>query len=127
MLTAKQEQFVKGIIDGMSQADAYRYAYDTSRMADKTVHEKASRLMSDGKVRARVQELRGQMMTPSIMSAQDRLEWLTELIQSDEEGTGDKLKAIDLMNKMTGEYVQRVVADVSYEDSLKKVVDEDEY
>lgn len=127
MLTAKQEQFVKGIIDGMSQADAYRSAYDTSRMADKTVHEKASRLMSDGKVRARVQELRGQMMTPSIMSAQDRLEWLTELIQSDEEGTGDKLKAIDLMNKMTGEYVQRVVADVSYEDSLKKVVDEDEY
>ena len=67
------------------------------------------------------------MMTPSIMSAQERLEWLTELIQSDEEGTGDKLKAIDLMNKMTGEYVQRVVADVSYEDSLKKVVDEDEY
>lgn len=127
MLTAKQEQFVKGIIDGMSQADAYRSAYDTSRMADKTVHEKASRLMSDGKVRARVQELRGQMMTPSIMSAQERLEWLTELIQSDEEGTGDKLKAIDLMNKMTGEYVQRVVADVSYEDSLKKVVDEDEY
>ena len=53
MLTAKQEQFVKGIIDGMSQADAYRSAYDTSRMADKTVHEKASRLMSDGKVRAR--------------------------------------------------------------------------
>ena len=31
------------------------------------------------------------------------------------------------MNKMTGEYVQRVVADVSYEDSLRKVVDEDEY
>ena len=127
MLTAKQEQFVKGIIDGMSQADAYRSAYDTSRMADKTVHEKASRLMSDGKVRARVQELRGQMMTPSIMSAQERLEWLTELIQSDEEGTGDKLKAIDLMNKMTGEYVQRVVADVSYENRKKKVVDEDEY
>jgi hypothetical protein len=28
---------------------------------------------------------------------------------------------------MDGEYVQRVVADVSYEDNLKKVVDEDEY
>ena len=73
MLTAKQEQFVKNIIDGMSQADAYRNSYDTSRMADKTIHEKASRLMSDDKVRARLKELREQMMTPSIMTAQERL------------------------------------------------------
>lgn len=127
MLTAKQEKFVQGIIDGMSQADAYRSAYDTSRMSDKTVYEKASRMAADDKIRARLEELRGNMIAPSIMSAQKRLEWLTELIQSDEEGTGDKLKAIEIMNKMTGEYVQRVVADVSYEDSLRKVVDEDEY
>ena len=127
MLTAKQEKFVQGIIDGMSQADAYRSAYDTSRMSDKTVYEKASRMAADDKIRARLEELRDNMIAPSIMSAQKRLEWLTELVQSDEEGTGDKLKAIDLMNKMTGEYVQRVVADVSYEDSLRKVVDEDEY
>ena len=113
MLTAKQEQFVKNIIDGMSQADAYRSAYDTSRMTSKTVHEKASRLMSDGKVRARLQELRGQMMTPSIMSAQDRLEWLTELVGNEEVYTSDKLKAIDLMNKMTGEYVTKVEAEVT--------------
>lgn len=127
MLTAKQEKFVQGIIDGMSQADAYRSAYDTSRMSDKTVYEKASRMAADDKIRARLEELRDNMIAPSIMSAQKRLEWLTELVQSDEEGTGDKLKAIDLMNKMTGEYVQRVVADVSYEDSLRKVVEEDEY
>lgn len=127
MLTAKQEQFAQGIIKGMSQADAYRSAYSTSRMADKTIHENASRLANDSKVKARINELRGKISTENIMTAQKRLEWLTELIQSDEKGTGDKLKAIDLMNKMTGEYVQRVVADVSYEDSLKKVVDEDEY
>lgn len=113
MLTAKQEQFVKNIIDGMNQADAYRSAYDTSRMTDKTVHEKASRLMADDKVRARVQELRDQMMTPSIMTAQERLEWLTELITSEESCTSDKLKAIDIMNKMQGEYVQKVQAEVT--------------
>lgn len=145
MLTAKQEQFVKSIIDGMSQADAYRSAYDTSRMTDKTVHEKASRLMSDDKVRARLQTLRDQMMTPSVMSAQERLEYLTRVVKGveTEEVTeyedGEmvklhnpasirvRLNAIDLMNKMTGEYVQKVEANVSYEDSLRKVVDEDEY
>jgi phage terminase small subunit len=113
MLTAKQELFVKHIIDGMTQADAYRSAYDTSRMTDKTVHEKASRLMADDKVRARLEELRNQMITPSVMSAQKRLEWLTELVMSEEESTTDKLKAVDIMNKMQGEYVQKVQAEVT--------------
>jgi phage terminase small subunit len=115
MLTPKQEQFVKNIIDGMSQADAYRNSYDVSRMTDKSIHEKASRLMADGKVRSRLQELRDQMMKPSIMSAQERMEWLTNLINNDEEGTNEKLKAIDIMNKMQGEYVQKVEADVKSE------------
>ena len=111
----------------MSQADAYRSAYSTSKMADKTIHENASRLANDSKVKARIAELRGQISTESIMTAQKRLEWLTELVMNAGSLTQDKLRAIDIMNKMTGEYVQRVVADVSYENSLKKVVDEDEY
>ena len=115
MLTPKQERFVQNIIEGMSQADAYRNSYDVSKMADKTIHEKASRLMSDGKVRARLQELRDQMMKPTIMSAQERMEWLTNLINSEEEVTSDKLKAIDIMNKMQGEYVQKVEAEVKSE------------
>jgi phage terminase small subunit len=113
MLTAKQEQFAQGIIKGMSQADAYRSAYSTSRMADKTVHENASRLANDSKVKARINELRGKISTENIMTAQNRLEWLTELVGSEEVSTGDKLKAIDIMNKMSGEYVQKVQAEVT--------------
>jgi phage terminase small subunit len=114
MLTAKQEQFAQNIIKGMTQADAYRSAYNTNRMADKTIHENASRLANDSKVKARISELRGQIAAENIMTAQKRLEWLTELVMSDEGAyTGDKLKAIDIMNKMTGEYVQRVEAEVT--------------
>lgn len=113
MLTAKQELFVQSIIKGMSQADAYRSAYSTAKMADKTIHENASRLANDSKVRARIEELRGQISTENIMTAQKRLEWLTELITSEEESTTDKLKAIDIMNKMQGEYVQKVQAEVT--------------
>ena len=113
MLTAKQENFVQSIMDGMTQADAYRSAYDADRMADKTVHEKASRLMADGKIRARLKELRDKAMAPTIMSAQERLEWLTRLIESDEEVTPDKLKAIDIMNRMQGEYVTKVEGSLS--------------
>lgn len=108
MLTAKQEKFVQNIIEGMNQSDAYRNSYSTKRMADKTIHENASRLMADSKVAARLQELRDQIMKPSIMSAQERLEWLSQLIKSENESTSDKLKAADIMNKMQGEYVQKI-------------------
>lgn len=112
MLTPKQETFVQKIIEGCSQADAYRFAYSTSKMSDKTIWENASRLMADSKVKARVQELRDKISTESVMSAQRRLEWLTGVVNDTEERTENKLKAIDLMNKMQGEYVQKVEAEV---------------
>ena len=126
MLTAKQEQFVKNIIDGMSQADAYRSAYDTTRMKDKTVWERASALMKNNKVATRLKELRDQLAKPTIMSAQERLEFLTKVINGERgeivtemvdgepkeievpASMKNRLSAIDIMNKMQGEYVTKV-------------------
>ena len=119
MLTAKQEQFVQNILQGMSQAEAYRAAYPKNKMSDKTVWEAASRLMANSKVTARLEELRRELATPAIMSAQKRMEWLTGVIQSDEESTNDKMKAIDILNKMDGQYVQKVEGSLS----VKKLED----
>ena len=142
MLTAKQEKFVQNIITGMTQADAYRNSYNAKKMTDKQIWEEASKLMAKPKVAQRVQELLAEMANESIMTAKERLEFLTKVIMGEEKdikitlsGAVDaeadlniKLKAIDIMNKMQGEYVQKVVADVTtYEDNLKKVVEEDEY
>lgn len=125
MLTAKQEQFVQNIIQGMSQADAYRSAYNTKRMSDNSVYVNASKLVADAKVALRLSELRNELAKPSIMSAQERLEWLTQLIQSKDESTSDKLKAADIMNKMQGEYVQKVEAEVKQEFTINvELVDE---
>ena len=112
MLTAKQEQFVQNIISGMSQADAYRAAYPKQRMTDKTLWETASKLMKNPKVATRLQEIRDQLTKSTIMTAQERLEWLTKIIKSDEETTADKLKASDQMNKMQGEYITKVVGNL---------------
>lgn len=113
MLTAKQEKFVQNIIQGMSQADAYRSAYSCKNMSDKTIWENASRLANDSKVSARLSELRGQLTKATIMSAQERLEWLTGVIADKDISMGDKLKAADIMNKMQGEYTQKVEASVT--------------
>ena len=112
MLTAKQEKFVQCIIGGMSQADAYRSAYNAEKMSDNAIYREASLLMSSPKIAQRLNELRDKMMTPSIMTAKERLEWLSELIRSGEETTADKLKASDQMNKMQGEYLTRIGGEI---------------
>lgn len=127
MLTAKQEAFVQNILQGMNQADAYRSAYPNQKMSDKTIWESASKLMSNPKVTARLTELRDKLAKPSIMNAQKRLEWLTQVILNEEESTSDKLRAIDLMNKMDGEYVQKIAAEVQTETTINiELVDDDE-
>ncbi len=108
MLTAKQEKFVQNIIEGMNQADAYRSAYDTKRMSENAIYREASLLMSNPKVTQRLEELRKELASDSIMTAQKRLEWLTELVTDNITQTEHKLRAIDIMNKMTGEYVTKI-------------------
>lgn len=133
MLTAKQEKFVQNIVKGMTQREAYRDAYDTKKMSDNAVDREASLLMKNPKVAQRHKELGSKTEKSTIMSAQERLEYLTGIIKDDVkekvyavvdgkeigyERTAElntKLKAIDLMNKMQGEYVQKIEADVSNE------------
>lgn len=128
MLTDKQEKFCLNIANGMTQADAYRNSYNNN-MTDKQIWEEASKLMSNPKVNQRVKELREQTNNAFIMSAIQRKEWLTNLIANDVDANKtDKLKALDILNKMTGEYTTKLEGNIqlSYEDKLKEMTDEDE-
>lgn len=123
MLTTKQENFVQSVVFGeMNYSDAYRSAYNTDRMSDKTVNEKASLLANEDKIRARITELRDQLEDEAIMTAKERLKWLTGVIQSEREKTDAKLKAVDIMNKMQGEYVTKVQGDLNVAPKLEDIL-----
>ena len=126
MLTGKQEKFVRNLLDGMSQREAYKNSYNAENMTDKSIDEEACRLLKEHKIASRYQELQDQLANASIMSAIERLEYLTGVIKETElekikvvhdgfamdvERVADfntKLKAIDLMNKMQGEYTTKI-------------------
>jgi hypothetical protein len=58
-LTPKQEQFVQALISGMNQAEAYMYAYPTSKNWKKnTAKAKACETLKIPHVRARYEELK---------------------------------------------------------------------
>lgn len=107
----RHETFAQNIAKGMSQRKAYREAFPSSlKWKDETVDSNASKLAKNTKVLTRLKELTDMATSKAVMSATERKEWLTELIK-DEEGkhnTGDKLKALDILNKMDGEYTEKV-------------------
>jgi hypothetical protein len=112
-LTPQQEKFAQAIaLEDMNQADAYRSAYDTSKMGDDTIYVKASQLASKDKVAVRIKELRQQTMTPKVITAQKRKEWLTAVINDTENDIRVRLQASDQLNRMEGAYVQKVETEI---------------
>lgn len=109
MLTAKQDNFAQAVaLDGMNYSEAYRTYYKTDKMSDKSVWDAASKLASHPEVSQRISDLKKELANEKIMSAQERLEWLTEVVKDSREKTENRLKAADIMNKMQGEYVTKV-------------------
>lgn len=57
MLTLKQERYVQELVKGKSQREAYRAAYDASRMKPNSIDTKASLLFQKVEIRERYNEL----------------------------------------------------------------------
>lgn len=145
-LTPKQERFIQNIVAGMSQRQAYKEAFQID-YDDNAIDSNASTLFNSTKVKQRYQELIEELQDKTIMSAKERMMWLTEVINGNIKDTvyynvngentpiektadiSTKIKAVDTLNKMSGEYVTNIKGNigVTYEETLKKVSDPDEY
>lgn len=116
-LTSKQEKFVQGLIKGLSQRKAYIEAYPkAANWKESTVDSKASTLFANGKVLERYQELLKKTQDEAIMTSKERKKWLSDIVTSGEidvKGTKipvaakDRLKAMDILNKMDSEYIEK--------------------
>ena len=92
-LTTKQEIFVQRLLEGNTQAEAYRFAYNCENMKDKTIIEKASKLMAQSNIRARYEELKNELkqkMFYTVEKANDDLEWIKLKAKEDIEYRGIK-------------------------------------
>ena len=92
-LTVKQEIFVQRLLEGNTQAEAYRFAYNCENMKDKTIIEKASKLMAQSNIRARYEELKNELkqkMFYTVEKANEDLEWIKNKAKEDIEYRGIK-------------------------------------
>ena len=118
----------------MSQREAYKEAYNAT-YDNNAIDVNASKLFNEAKVQLRYKELLQELEDKSIMSAKERMKWLTEVVKniqkediytvnSDGENVlvssrnadlNTKLKAIETLNKMSGEYITKLEGNIAIE------------
>ena len=112
-LTPKQERFIQNIVSGMSQREAYKDAYNAENMKDETIDSEACKLFNDHKISIRYKELLSKLEDATIMTAIEKRRMLREMATNVANSITDRIKAIDTDNKMAGEYITKVEAEVN--------------
>lgn len=103
-MTHRQELFIQEYIKtGNATSSAIKAGY-----SKRTAKSIGQRLLTFVDIKKKIDELSQKVANNNIMTAKERQEYLSKLINSDNVKVSDKLKALDILNKMTGEYIQKV-------------------
>lgn len=81
----------------------------------------ACKLLENVRVADYIKELSDKLKDERIMSAKDRQVVLSDIARNDGQDTSDRIRAIDTLNKMTGEYTVKVDAKVEQSEKLSDV------
>lgn len=108
-LTQKQENFCAAYIETGNASEAYRKAYNADGMKPETVNRKAKELLDNGKITARLEELRKPVAESAQITLAQHLSTLEELRElAKEEGKyGPAIQAEIARGKAAGLYVER--------------------
>ncbi len=92
-LTIKQEIFIQRLIEGYSQREAYKFAYNCENMKDATIDNNAYKLMQNNEIITRYEELLNELKEKAfytVEKANNDLNWIKEKAKEDIECRGLK-------------------------------------
>jgi phage terminase small subunit len=133
MMTQRQELFCLAYIETGNASKAYRQAYNTERMKPATVNRKAKESMDNGKITARIEELRASVREEAQVTLEGHLNDLKALRDAAQaaEQFGAAINAEVARGKAAGLYVKRqeftgVAVEVSEpENDLSRLTEEE--
>ena len=137
-LTQKQEAFVKALIAGKSQRQAYREAYPSSlTWKNESVDNKASKLFADAKIKARYNELMKEIHKEALYTRENAINdliWVKEqfkksIEQKPTQGNGtvyiNSVKELCVLNDLyPKEEEEKDTKENEVADMLNAVIDE---
>ena len=116
-LNARQKKFAEYYAQiGNAAESAVKAGYSA-----KYANTNASKLLQNTTIANYIKELSEKLKDERIMTAKDRQVLLSDIARDDENETNDRIKAVDTLNKMTGEYTVKVDAKVEQSEKLADV------
>lgn len=106
-LTDKQREYTRHRAEGKSQIESYILAGYQAGATQKTKREGASRLEALEAVQANIERLQALADAGAVMTTEQRKSALFEIWQDTSNSTKDRLKALDLLNRMSGDYIDK--------------------
>lgn len=107
-LTAKQEAFARALANGANYGDAYRLVYATSSQP-KNFHRLAGmRVARLPKVATLIREIKARACYADTLERAQKRKLLRKIAEDTRAKPMDRLRAIDLDNRMTNDYQQTV-------------------
>ena len=116
-LNARQRKFAEYYAQSGNAAESAVKAGYSAKYANTN----ASKLLQNTTITNYIKELSDKLKDERIMSAKDRQVALSDIARNDGQDTSDRIRAIDTLNKMTGEYTVKVDAKVEQSEKLSDV------
>lgn len=116
-LNARQRKFAEYYAQSGNAAESAVKAGYSAKYANTN----ASKLLQNTTITNYIKELSEKLKDERIMTAKDRQVLLSDIARDDENEPNDRIKAVDTLNKMTGEYTVKVDAKVEQSEKLSDV------
>ena len=116
-LNARQRKFAEYYAQSGNAAESAVKAGYSAKYANTN----ASKLLQNTTIANYIKALSDKLKDERIMSAKDRQVALSDIARNDGQATSDRIRAIDTLNKMTGEYTVKVDAKVEQSEKLSDV------
>ena len=116
-LNARQKKFAEYYAQSGNAAESAVKAGYSAKYANTN----ASKLLQNTTIVNYIKELSEKLKDERIMTAKDRQVLLSDIARDDENEPNDRIKAVDTLNKMTGEYTVKVDAKVEQSEKLADV------
>lgn len=116
-LNARQRKFAEYYAQSGNAAESAVKAGYSAKYANTN----ASKLLQNTTIANYIRELSEKLKDERIITAKDRQVLLSDIARDDENEPNDRIKAVDTLNKMTGEYTVKVDAKVEQSEKLADV------
>ena len=108
-LTPKQEKFCQCIVSGMSGKDSYMTAYNCN--SDNTAYQESYVLLQREDIKEYITALKKPIEKQVISERQKKRQWLWDIIEDPSISESDRLRAMDILNKMDSEYINHTITE----------------